>query len=124
MRPYTRVAVVATVAGVCGCAVAVVGYAITGGGLAEVLFGGLLAIVFFGISSLAVAIAARHNDTSLLSAILSIYVVKVTALASAALLIPVPATFDRRAFAVGVVAAAVAYVAAEVITLARDLARQ
>jgi hypothetical protein len=84
----------------------------------EVALGGVVSVLFFGLTSLVAALVERRGD-HLLKALGLVYVGKVVVLAILAYLVPVPAAFDRGALAAGAVAVAVVYVIVEAVFLTR-----
>lgn len=85
--------------------------------LREVVLGSAMGTAFFVTTGFVVWVASRSSGRRTMQVAFGIYAVKIAALIALALLVPVSEDFDRRAFAVATVSAAVAFLATEILVV-------
>jgi ATP synthase protein I len=104
---------IAAVAGLVLCAVPA-GLLNGGSGALSSLLGGLLVMLFFGISLLVGHFVGRHNPSGAIGMFVATYFIKVVGFAAVLFVVGTPDWLDGRWFVIGAVVAVVLWQAAEI----------
>lgn len=113
---WLRLLVISSVAGTAGLVLAAIPAALLNGaqGVLSSAFGGLLVMLFFGISLLVGHFVGRNNPSGAIGVFVATYFIKVVGFAVVLFAIGAPAWLHARWFLIGAVVAVVFWQAAEI----------